>query len=311
MGRWLAFLGGNATRVLFAGVFLGLLLPDLAAFARPLLGPAVVILLFAVLLRIDWGALAGYLRRPGLALLLIIWLLVASPILVWLLVAPLGLLPSALTTALVLMAAAPPIVGATSIAIVLGLDGALILVAGLLSTLLAPLTVPPLALALLGLELDVSLMDFMLRLSIVVAGAFFGAAVVRRLTPRGWLADHAAHIDGVVISVMLVFAVAIMDGVTEAIFARPWTVGLWLAAAFVANPMLQALGAACFAWLGRRRALTIGLATGNCNMGLLLAALPPGSDFDVVLYFALAQLPMYMLPALLSPLYRAAASSDR
>jgi BASS family bile acid:Na+ symporter len=39
-------------------------------------------------------------------------------------------------------------------------------------------------------------------------------------------------------------------------------------------------------------------------MGLLLAAVPASADFDVVLFFAVAQLPMYMLPALLLPLYR-------
>ena len=48
----------------------------------------------------------------------------------------------------------------------------------------------------------------------------------------------------------------------------------------------------------------MGLVTGNCNMGLLLAALPRGADPDVALYFAVAQLPMYMLPALVAPLYR-------
>ena len=83
---------------------------------------------------------------------------------------------------------------------------------------------------------------------------------------------------------------------------------LWLVAAFLANPLLQALGTLAFAWLGRRRALTVGLMTGNCNMGLLLAALPPGADFDVVLFFALAQVPMYMLPRLLLPVYRSALS---
>jgi BASS family bile acid:Na+ symporter len=44
-------------------------------------------------------------------------------------------------------------------------------------------------------------------------------------------------------------------------------------------------------------------------MGLLLAAFPPGTDTDVVLYFAVAQLPMYMLPALLLPLYRRLVTS--
>ena len=102
---------------------------------------------------------------------------------------------------------------------------------------------------------------------------------------------------------MLVFAVAIMDGVTEALFQRPRVVALWLALAFLANPLLQVLGALAFAWTGLRRALTVGLMTGNCNMGLLLAALPVATNFDIVLFFAVAQIPMYMLPALLRPLY--------
>src|SRR3546814_8364921 len=82
---------------------------------------------------------------------------------------------------------------------------------------------------------------------------------------------------------------------------RPGVVAFWLLAAFIANPVLQIVGALAFAWLGRRRALTVGLISGNCNMGLLLAAFPPGTDGDVVLYFAVAQIPMYMLPALLLP----------
>ncbi len=308
MVRVLAFLGGNAIPALFLGVFLGLLLPDLAALARPLLGPCVVILLLATLLRVDWDGLRLYARRPGLGIMATIWLLIASPILVWALVVPLGLLPPALSTALVLMAAAPPILGATSIAIILGLDGALIMVVTLLASLLAPLTIPPLALALLGLQLEVSVLEFTLRLSAVVFLAFAGALVLRRLTTPEWLASRARHIDGLVVVVMVVFAVAIMAGVTDTLIERPGTVALWVLAAFLANPLLQALGALAFVWLGRRAALTIGLASGNCNMGLLMAALPPDSDYDVFLFFALAQLPMYMLPAALSPLYRWAGS---
>src|SRR3546814_5223975 len=47
MSRLLAFLGGHATWVLFVGVFLGLALPSLAGHARPLLAPAVAVLLTA------------------------------------------------------------------------------------------------------------------------------------------------------------------------------------------------------------------------------------------------------------------------
>ena len=38
-------------------------------------------------------------------------------------------------------------------------------------------------------------------------------------------------------------------------------------------------------------------------MGIVLAAIAGRADFDIVVFFAVAQLPMYILPALLKPLY--------
>jgi BASS family bile acid:Na+ symporter len=303
MGRLLATLGGQGPKVLFGGVFLGLLLPDVATVFRPALPYTVALLLMLSLLRVDWGEIGETVRRPGAVGLAILWMMLVSPLAMWGLLSLLEL-PPALATALILMAAAPPILGATAIAILLGLDGALAVVVGLLATLLTPITVPPLALALLGVSLDIGVGEFMLRLAAVVAVAFLVAAAIRRIAGTVRLRSWGSRIDGVIVLLMLVFALAIMHGVTDAILERPRVVLIWLAAAFVANPALQALGALAFSWMGLKRALTCGLLTGNCNMGLLLAALPPESDYDVVLFFALAQIPMYTLPALVLPLYR-------
>lgn len=303
MVRILAFLGGHGVTVLFLGVFLGLALPELARLARPALAPAVAALLLFSLLRVDWQSVAGYLRRPVLTGGLVAWMLLVSPVVTWALLLAMPL-PEALTTAVVLMAAAPPILGSTAIALLLGLDGALTLVVGLTATLLTPLTVPPLALWLLGLELEVEASELMLRLGGVVVGALIGAILIRRLLGTARLRRNAGVLDGLIVAVMLVFAVAIMDGVTATALQRPGTVALWILAAFIANPALQLVTALAFARFGRRLALTAGLLAGNCNMGLLLAALPAEADYDVTLFFALAQLPMYMLPALLRPLYR-------
>ncbi len=307
MGRFLGiffeFLGRHAAWTLCGGVLVGLVLPDLAAVARPLLAPSVALILTAALLRVDWSVMAGYSRRPALVGGLALWCMLVSPVVTWILVGLLPL-PDSLATAIVLMAAAPPILGATGLAFVLGLDGALAAVAGLVSTLVTPLSVPALALVLLGLELEIGLAEFMLRLGLVIGGSFGLALVVKRLTKPGWLRARARQFDGLFVLFMLVFAVAIMDGVTEVILSRPGHAALWLGAAFVANPALQVLGALVFAGLGRRRALTAGLLSGNCNMGVLLAALPPEGNFDIVLFFALAQLPMFMLPALMAPGYR-------
>jgi BASS family bile acid:Na+ symporter len=310
MLRLLGFLGGHATWMLFAGVFIGLALPGLASFARPLLAPAVVLILCATLLRVDWGAMREYARRPVLASLLTVWLMLVSPVVTWLaLKAVPG--PQDLEIAIVLMAAAPPILAAAAIALLLGLDGAMALVAGLVATLLTPLTLPPLALALLDLELEIGVFQFMGRLALIIGIAFVAALTARRSLGPARIAALARPLDGIVVILLLIFAIAIMDGVTATLMARPGTVLLWLAAAFIANPLLQILGILAFSWLGRRGALTAGLITGNCNMGLILAALPPGTDFDVTLYFAIAQIPMYMLPALILPLYRRLLAAGR
>lgn len=295
--------GRHATTVLFLAVFVGLALPGLAALARPLLPAAVVLLLTTTLLRLDWSAIGRELRRPGLQLLLFPWLALALPVLVWAVLQVLPL-PRSLGVALVLMAAAPPIMSSAAIAILLGLEGALALVASLVATLLTPFVLPPVALALLGLELGIDLAEFMGRLALLIGIAVSVALLVRRLVGPPRLAALARPLDGAVVLLMLVFVVGIMDGVTERALADPWRALLWFAAACLANPLLQAVSALAFAWLGRRRALTVGLAAGNRNMGLLLAALPGAIDPEVALFFALAQIPMYVLPALMRLLYR-------
>lgn len=289
-----------------AGVLLGLAAPPLAALLRPLLIPALLIPLTLALLRMDWRAIGAYRRRPGVVVALIAWILLASPLAVCLAVQPLAALglPLSLAQALVLMAAASPIVSSVAVALFLGLDATLAIVAVLLTTALVPLTLPPLALALTGVELQLSLPDFMLRLALLVGSAFAAAWVVRRVVPRAVLARQHELIDGLAVITLVVFAVAIMDGVTAFALARPGYVVAALAAAFAFNLLLQATGYFVFRRLGTRAALTAGLVSGNCNMGLVLVALQDRASFEVVAFFALAQIPMYTLPALLGPVYR-------
>jgi bile acid:Na+ symporter, BASS family len=78
------------------------------------------------------------------------------------------------------------------------------------------------------------------------------------------------------------------------------------AAAFVFNLLLQAAGWLAFRRQGAVTALTAALVCGNCNMGLVLVALSGHAGIETTAFFALAQVPMYMLPVLLEPLYRRA-----
>jgi BASS family bile acid:Na+ symporter len=311
--RPLAFIGRHATKFLACGVVLGLVVPPLAALAKPLLVPALLIPLALALVRMDWGAIGAYRRRPAVVVALVAWILLLSPLVVWLVVQPLARagLPAALAQALVLMALSSPIVSSVALALILGLDATLAIVAVLVATALVPLTLPPLALTLTGIALELSLSAFMLRLALLVGSAFAAAWLVRRLIPAATLVRHHALLDGLSVVNLVVFAVAIMDGVTAFARERPGYVAAALVAAYLANLLLQVAGYAVFRRLGRRGALTAGLLSGNCNMGLVLVALQDRANFEIVVYFALAQIPMYTLPALLHPLYRRVLAAPR
>jgi BASS family bile acid:Na+ symporter len=302
----LAFLGRHATAFMAGGVLLGLAVPPLAALAKPLLIPTLLIPLTLALIRLDWSALAAWHRKPGLAIALLAFVLFVSPLLVWVATAPLMRFgfPAELRQALILMAASSPIVSAVPIALLVGLDSALALLAVLLATALVPFTLPPMAAALTGIEIASGVGEFMLRLIALVGSAFAAAWIVRRLARPSTLQKYREQLDGVNVINLIAFGVAIMDGVTAYAFRRPAYVATALLAAYAFNLLLQATAYIAFRRLGRRGALTAALVSGNCNMGLVLVAVQDRASFEVTVFFALGQIPMYTLPTLLGPLYR-------
>jgi BASS family bile acid:Na+ symporter len=313
--RALAFVGRHATRFMALGVLLGFAVPELAALARPLLVPALLIPLALALVRLDWGAAAAFRRRAPLVAALILWILGVSPVLVWAIVTPLVTVgfPAPLALALILMAASSPIVSCVAIALFVGLDAALAVVTVLAATALVPFTLPPLAHTLAGMALEIPLAAFTLRLALLVGAAFAAAWLVRRLAGEAALVAHRDRIDGIAVANLVVFAVAIMDGVTAFALERPGYAVLAVASAFAFNLLLQGAALLAFRRLGPRGALTAALLAGNCNMGLVLVALAGTAGIEITAFFALAQIPMYTLPALLAPIYRRAvhaASGD-
>ena len=84
----LAFIGRHATKFMAAGVLVGLVVPPLAALAKPLLAPTLVIPLALALVRLDWSAMAAWRRRPALVVALVVFILGVSPLLVWAITTP-------------------------------------------------------------------------------------------------------------------------------------------------------------------------------------------------------------------------------
>ncbi len=245
MGR-LGGLDRHATKFLAASVFLALALPDLATLARPLLAPSVWGILVLAMLRTDWAAFASHVKRPMRIAASLVWLLIATPLLLWLALRGFGAETGGVGQALVLMAAAPPLMSTPALALIIGLDSALALAVMLAAMVLAPLVLPFMTLGLLGLEIDLSLWDFAARLIFVVGSALLAALALRRLRGRAPVAALERNANGIVVILMLVFAIAIMDGVTLRLMAEPSFVIALLAISFAVSAVLQAVTAVGF-----------------------------------------------------------------
>jgi BASS family bile acid:Na+ symporter len=305
ISRFLAFFDRRGTTLLASGLFVGLALQPVAHTIWPLLPTLVFLLTAATMLRIDWPQVIAHGRHPLRIAVLVLWALVVSPVLMAAITKVLGL-STGLAQALVLWAAAPPLMSLPAIALLLGLDGALALLVMVTATFLMPLTLPPLLLGLMGLDLGIGIAPLMLRLALFVGGAGAVAGLLRWLFGRERLGCLGTEISGINVLLLVLFAVAVMDGMPRHIVNEPLRVLGYCIAALGASVGLQAVSFLSFGWLGRFAALTVGLVGGNKNMAVVWASLSAGAagSPDLMLYFACAQLPIYLLPAVLAPIYR-------
>ena len=302
--RLLDLAGERATAVMALGVVLGVALPPLADLFQPLLLPALMLPFTIALMRIDVARLTDHLRRPLPVALAVVASLVVAPLLVAAIIAPLPL-PPLLHSALVTQAACAPLFSAAALALLLGLAADQALVVTVLATALAPLTVPPLAFHLGGLAVPLDALDLTVRLVLIVGSGVVLARLSRYLLGKGRLARHRLRLDGIAVLGFAAFALGIMGDVAFETWRRPGLVALYLAAAIALNAGLQAAATLVFRPLvGLRSALTFGLCCGNNNFGLVLAAMGGAAPPDLVLFVALAQVPIYLLPGLQRPLYR-------
>lgn len=301
--RILALLTSHATLVLPSSVAIGLALPDLAAFLRPTITPLVWAMLTTTMIRTDWPGLRRLASQPIRVLAACAFLMTGLALIVTLIVPHLGL-PVGLALSVSVMCLCPPITSAPALAPILGLNQPLSLVSAVAGLLLAPLTLPPLALYLLGLDLDIGVLDLMARLGTLVGSALVVALIVRGTLGPARLQAAAPSLDGLGMLFLIVFAIAIFDGVTEKFLADPFYVMLFVVGAFAAHSAYQLIGIAVFLWMDKRDALTMGFLAGTRNMGLLLAVLPATVDPGLFLYIATTQFPIYIMPTVLRPIYR-------
>lgn len=276
------------------GVLLGLACPALADLVRPLMPVTIFVIVLGTLLRVDGGAVVATLRQPSLSVLLPAVVMVGCPLAIGITGHALGL-PPEFALAIVLAVSAPPSSGTAAVARMLGLDAAVPLVVTVLSMVLAPVTVPLVAGWFGGLE--ISALELALRLALLIGGAE-GVAFLLRRHAAPVLVARGDIVDGIIVTALVLFAVATMAGIPARIAADLPAAALCLVLAFACNIALQVAGAVLLPGTLPQR-LTVGLILGNRNVGLVWSALGAAASPRMALYFAATQFPIYILPRLI------------
>lgn len=308
--RLLAGIGQRSAVVLAAAVGFSLVVPQISRMAAPILQYVIVVILALAFIRIDLARALALWRRADRLVVTLLLLLVVTPVAVFFVARGLGLSPE-LVLMVTLVAAGPPLASGANFAYLLDLDAEWAVNLVVAGTLAVPFLAPPLVFGLLGLALEVEVLSVLGRLAAVVAMAMAIAWGVRRLLGQRRLARSGAVQDGVATLVLIVFLVAVMDGIPQRITAAPGTVAVLLLAAFAINfglPLIIAagllLGRVRFAGTGATTIATVAMFSGNRNLALFLTALPATLVAQVAPFVALYQIPIYLTPLVMGPVYR-------
>lgn len=306
IGAGLAWIGRHGTAALAVSIFVGMALPDLSATLRPYLGLSVFSLLTLAFLRVDQQAIRMRLRRPALLIAALVWMMLGAPLFTYfgiMLYGPENLGPD-LVLALFIATAAPPVMAAPAFIYLLGLDGTLSLALSVAALIVTPLTAPFVGELMLGPSLPLSVGGLAAQLSLLLVGAFAVAFALRRLAGRERLARSSHHISGLNVLLLLVFAIAAMDGVAASFADKPvFTLGL-TALTFALALVQILLSLLLFSPATREDAYAIAHTCGTRNMGLMVAAFGGTLPELTWLWFAVGQFPIYMLPLLVKPFVR-------
>lgn len=296
-----AFLGRHGTHMMAVGVFLGLALPGPSALLRPYLSPMVWCLMFLSMAHIRWSDVAGHIRRPVLFAATLAWMLAVTPVIMWLLVKDTGLSPG-LVVAMVLTAATGPLMSTPAVGMLVGLDGAFLLLVLVAETFLVPLTLPVVSSTLVATP--VSTLDLMGRLALLVGSTFVAAVAAQKVAGLERLERWRQPMHGATVILLVGFAAGLMSDVPAAFRADPAKVVAVTALSFAVYGGLQLAGAGVFTLLGRvlkrdwdrAKVLSAAFVSGNRNLAILIAVLLPNMDPDTMLFFVLGQFPIYLMP---------------
>lgn len=294
----LAWIGRYGTQGFALSIFVGLALPQFAAAARPLLAVTIFIFVMLTFARAEEASVRALLKAPKPLILASLWLIIAPAVLITLMLACIGRanLDPGLVLGLAVMGAAPPIMSAPAIAMLLGLEPTLLLSAVLVTTAAAPVVSPLLIDIIAGAAVPLDTSILIQRLVLLIGGAIVGAFVLRKVMGMERIRANRQTFDGIGVLMYFLFAIAAMDGVMEAALTQPARVAQFLAFAFAMAALGFLMAWLALRWLPATDRFLLGYCTCQRNMGLLIAALGASAPKTTFLFFALAQFPIYLMP---------------
>ncbi len=298
----LEWMGRYGTLLMPLGIVVGCVFQPLAELLRPTLAINVFLMLTVVLSRLEIQHALAHLRKPRVFLLSLVWAFLVIPVLF---VAVLHAFPQSpgLNAALIIYATSPPNFGAAALAFIMGLDGALTVATIFASTALHPIITPAFTELFAQGAIAISGTDLAVRLAGLIGGASLAAWGLRSWLGAEKRKASAGMFDGVNVIIMVLFAIALMDGIPARVIAQPaYSLGL-IALATVLHIGINAITVAAFWRSGQRRAYTFGYSHSGRNIAVVMSVLGSAAPDDAWLFFAMLQFPIYCLPMLLRPLY--------
>ncbi len=299
----LTWIGRHGGLLLPLGLVIGIMVPPLSHLARPLAEPLVVILFTTSIYRLDPRAILRQLRYPVALICGIAWILLLIPFLVYA-IGTLVELPPGLLAVTVTWSACPPLVSIPGLALLFGLNGAVALVVLIGAALVFTVSLPLLLSFLLADFLPFETITLLFRLLTLVSFCLIAGQGLRCLVGHHQAERHSRFADGVLVVLLSLFAISIMGGFHTAMATTPDRIPLFIAATFVASIGLQIMTVPLFHLFKRRTGGAIALAAGNRNISIMLPVAGDSLGNDLVLFLAVIQFPIYLLPLIVGPAYR-------
>jgi len=285
--------------VLVAGLLLGALLPDLAAFMANWLTELIVVLLFLNAFRSGGRFNESLSGRVSGNLQVILILQLALPIAGLGLFAVFGVLHTAFAFGALLLLAAPSITGAPNMSSMLGHDPRPAMRLLVIGTALFPFT----AFLVLWVVPDIGVASAFLatgKLALTILCVAAAGYIARRVIDRAtWQQQLDRTCDNITSVLLAVLVIGLMVDVGPLLYASPLALAGWLAGVMALNFGLQIIALLLLRARGHPDALPIAIVSGNRNLALFLVALPPEQTQLALMFIGCYQIPMYLTPIIL------------